>query len=49
MGFDAIPAAVSSIKLLALAEIICIAAGLAAVILLPKIHIKKENINEAKG
>ena len=49
VGFDEISAAVSSIKLLALTEIICVAAGLIAVILLPKIHVRKENINEAKG
>ena len=49
MGIDEIFAAVSSIKLLALTEIVCIAAGLVAVILLPKIHRRKEIINEAKG
>ena len=49
MGIDEIASAVSSIKLLALTEIICVAAGLVAVILLPKIHKRKENINEAKG
>ena len=49
MGIDEISAAVSSIKLLALTEIICVAVGLAAVVLLPKIHVRKENINEAKG
>ena len=48
MGIDEISAAVSSIKLLALTEIVCVAAGLVAVILLPKIHNRKENINEAK-
>ena len=49
MGIDEISAAVGSIKSLALAEIVCVAAGLAAVILLPKIHNEKENINEANG
>ncbi|MBO5908038.1 MAG: MFS transporter [Clostridia bacterium] len=49
MGIDEIVAAVSSIKLLALTEIVCIAVGIIAVILLPKIHNRKENINEAKG
>ena len=49
MDFFEISAAVSSIKLLALTEIVCVAAGLVAVILLPKIHNRKENINEAKG
>ena len=48
-GIDEISAAVSSIKLLALTEIVCIAVGIVAVILLPKIHNRKENINEAKG
>ena len=48
MGIDEISAAVSSIKLLSITEIICIAAGLVAVVLLPKIHIRKETINEAK-
>lgn len=49
VGIDEISAAVSSIKLLALTEIVCVAAGLVAVILLPKIHSRKENINEVKG
>ena len=49
IGIDEISAAVSSIKLMALTEIVCIAAGLVAVILLPKIHNRKENINEVKG
>ena len=49
MGIDEISAAVSSIKLLALTEIVCIAVGIVAVILLPKVHSRKENINEAKG
>ena len=48
MGIDEISAAVSSIKLLALTEIVCIAVGIIAVILLPKIHNRKENINEVK-
>ena len=48
MGIDESSGAVSSIKLLALTEIVCVAAGLVAVILLPKIHSRKENINEAK-
>ena len=48
MGIDEISAAVSSIKLLAITEIVCVAVGLIAVILLPKIHSRKENINEAK-
>ena len=48
-GIDAISAAVSSIKLLALTEIVCIVVGIIAVILLPKIHSRKENINEVKG
>ena len=47
-GIDEISAAVSSIKLLALTEIVCITVGIVAVILLPKIHSRKENINEAK-
>jgi hypothetical protein len=42
MGIDEISAAVSSIKLLALAEIICVAVGIVAVILLPEIHGRKE-------
>ena len=49
MGIDEISAAVTSIKLLALTEIVCIAVGIAAVILLPKVHRRKETINEAKG
>ena len=49
MGSDEISAAVSSIKLLATMEIVCVAVGLVAVILLPKIHRRKEIINEAKG
>ena len=49
IGIDEITAAVSSIKLLAITEIICVAIGLTAVVLLPKIHKRKEIINEAKG
>jgi MFS family permease len=49
MGIDEITAAVSSIQLLALTEIVCVVAGLAAVILLPQIHKRKGIINEAKG
>ena len=49
VGIDEITAAVGSIKLLAIAEIISVAVGIVAVALLPKIHIRKENINEAKG
>ena len=47
LGIDEISAAVSSIKLLAIAEIVCVTIGLIAVALLPKIHVRKENINEA--
>ena len=47
MGIDEISAAVSSIKLLALTEIVCVAAGIVAVLLLPKIHNRKENTNES--
>ena len=47
-GLNEVSAAVNSIKLLALTEIVCIAVGIVAVILLPKIHSRKENINEAK-
>jgi Na+/melibiose symporter-like transporter len=49
MGIDEISSAVSSIKLLAVTEIICVAAGLLSVALLPKIHNRKEIVNEAKG
>jgi MFS family permease len=49
MGIDEISSAVSSIKLLAATEIICVAAGLLAVALLPKIHNRKEIVNESKG
>ena len=48
-GMDEVSAAVGSIKLLAITEIVCVAAGLAAVVLLPEIHGRKENTNEAKG
>jgi MFS family permease len=48
-GIDEISAAVGSIKLLAITEIVCVAAGLVAIALLPKIHRRKENTNEAKG
>lgn len=48
MGIDEISAAVSSIKLLAFTEIVCVAVGLVAVILLPKIHSRKENTDEVK-
>ena len=47
MGIDEISAAVDSIKLLAMTEIICVAAGLAAVVLLPKIHSRKGSVDEA--
>ncbi|MBE6548657.1 MAG: MFS transporter [Ruminococcaceae bacterium] len=49
MGVDEISAVLNSIKLLAITEIICVAVGLVAVVLLPKIHMRKEIINEAKG
>ncbi len=49
MGIDKLSSAVSSIKLLAITEIVCVAVGLVAVISLPKIHNRKEIINEAKG
>ena len=49
MGIEAVSAAVASIKLLSLTEILCIAVGIVAVILLPKIHSRKEIINEVKG
>ena len=49
MGLDEISAAVCSIQLLAITEIVCVAAGLAAVVLLPEIHKRKEIINEAEG
>ena len=47
-GINESSAAVSSIKLLAITEIICVALGIVAVYLLPKIHQRKENINEVK-
>ncbi|MBQ8012556.1 MAG: MFS transporter, partial [Oscillospiraceae bacterium] len=49
MGLDETSAAVRSIQLLAITEIACVAAGLAAVVLLPEIHKRKEIINEAEG
>lgn len=49
IGIDEVTAAVSSIKLLSTVEIICVAIGLIAVALLPKIHRRKEATNEAKG
>lgn len=42
-GLDEISAAVSAIRALALTEIVCVAVGIAAVALLPKIHARKEN------
>ena len=42
------PAAVSSIKLLAITEIICVAVGLIAVLFLPNVHKRKEIKNEIK-
>ena len=48
-GINEISAAVSSIKLLAIVEIVCVAVGIVTVLLLPKIHGRKDNINEAKG
>lgn len=48
-GGSEVVSAVNSIKMLAMAEIICIAVGIIAVLLLPKIHNRKENINEVKG
>ncbi len=49
MGFDEISAAVGSVRLLAITEIVCVVAGLITVGLLPKIDRRKEIINEAKG
>ena len=46
-GLDGVASAVNSIKMLAVAEIVCVAAGIIAVILLPKIHNRKENGYEA--
>ena len=48
IGIDEISAAVESVKLLAITEIVCVAIGLVAVLMLPKIHTRKEIINEAK-
>ena len=49
IGVDEVTAAVSSIRLLATTEIICIAVGLAVIAFLPQIHNRKGIINEAKG
>jgi MFS family permease len=49
MGVVESAAAVDSIKSLSITEIVCVAVGLVAVALLPKIHRRKENINEVKG
>ena len=49
MGIETVTAAVDSVKLLASAEIICVAVGLAAVTFLPMIHNRKEIRNEIKG
>ena len=49
IGADEISAAVDSVRLLALTEILCVVAGLITVILLPKINRRKETINEAEG
>ncbi len=48
IGIDEASSAVSSIKLLATTEIVCVAIGLAVVLLLPEIHDRKENVNEIK-
>lgn len=48
IGIDEISAAEESVKLLAITEIVCVAIGLVAVLLLPKIHKRKEIMNEAK-
>ena len=48
-GIDGANSAVRSIKILALAEIICIAVGIIAVLFLPKIHKREEISNEVKG
>lgn len=47
MGASEVSAATDSIKLLAITEIVCVAIGLAAVILLPKIHRRGDFLNEA--
>ena len=49
MGLDEISAAVRSIRLLALTEVVGVAAGLIVVVLLPEIHKRKEIINETEG
>jgi MFS family permease len=48
LGINEISAAVSSIKLLAITEIICVAVGLIAVLFLPNVHKRKEIKNEIK-
>ncbi len=48
-GFDEASAALSSMKTLAITEIICVAAGIIAVALLPKIHDKRGKSNETEG
>lgn len=48
-GLDGPSAAVRSIKMLAMVEIICIAVGIVAVLLLPKIHKGEENKDETCG
>jgi MFS family permease len=48
-GADEIAAAVGSVRLLAIAEIACVALGLVVVFLLPKIHQRKDFTNEAEG
>ncbi len=45
-GLDEVTAALNSIKMLATAEIICIAVGIIAVLLLPKIHNREEVVYE---
>lgn len=48
-GLDEILAAVNSIKTLAIVEIACVAVGILVVLLLPKIHTKKESVYETEG
>ena len=48
-GLDAASAAVDSIQLLAVVEVVCVAVGIVAVLLLPKIHTRKEKIFETEG
>lgn len=43
-GIDEVSSAVNSIKILAACEIVCVAVGILAVLLLPRIHSRKENI-----